>query len=236
MTTPTASPRPRSRAAVWTALVLAAALGGLTVMVATGLAAEYGDTSASQAEVAWTSLRSWALGLVLTAAVAGAGAWLARGSRLVAGVAAGIVVVTCVGVPVGSVLGVQQKLERYGAVPDCTDGFSRGPAVPATEAAQEGFESLDHPGVFAGGGSAGVDGCSTQLMTRGGVDVREHYRGLLPQAGWVITSDTDGMLRATKDSQAFEVTSPGVGTWEIWIGPSELERQPLDEGQVGLRT
>jgi hypothetical protein len=103
-----------------------------------------------------------------------------------------------------------------------------------TRAAQRGFESIDHPGPFGGGGSSGVDGCSTQVMARDHVDVRGHYRTALPANGWRVVTDDTEVLRALHGRQAFELTRDDSGWW-VWIGPSRLQERPLPEGVVGPR-
>ena len=100
-----------------------------------------------------------------------------------------VVGATLVAVPGGAVLGVRQKFDRYPDLPSCTAGFRAGPALPVVRAAQAGFAELDHPGPFSGGGSSGVDGCSSQLMVDARVDVPAVYRQTLIEAGWRIGHD-----------------------------------------------
>ena len=171
--------RRRVRPAAVVLLLLTIVLAVLVVDISYGLALEYGDTDAPGARIALQSLRDWGIGIVL---VVGFASWVvaaarrSRGRKAMSVTAAMAVVVTLVGVPYGAVLGVQEKLEAYPDLPSCTDGFRAGPAVPIVRAAQAGFAELDHPGPFSGGGSSGIDGCSTQLMVPEDTAVPATYR------------------------------------------------------------
>jgi hypothetical protein len=147
-------------------------------------------------------------------------------------VAAAITVtLTLVGVPAGAVLGVQHKFSRLPQLPSCAGGFTTGPAVPVARAAQIGFAELDHPGPFRGGGSSGVDGCSSELMLRGQVDVPAAYRPTLVDNGWRTSQNLPDLITATKDGQGFEAFRED-GSWWVWIGPEGLEPRPTQPGQV----
>ena len=225
----------RPGVALIAALVLAVMLGGLTVTIGYGFTVEYGDTSAPALEAAWHTVRDWAFGVGLTAAVALGAALSARRLRWVTVVALGVVAGTVLGLAVAGVVGTAAKYARYPDVPNCTDEFDGGPAMPVTRAAQRGFEAIEHPAPFSGGGSSGVDGCSSELMLRDGQDAGPHYRTALPADGWTIVTDTDEVLRAEKAGQAFELTLDDVGSSTVWIGPEGLGRRVLEDGQVGPR-
>lgn len=231
-------PRHRVRPASVVLLVLAAALAFVVVNVSYGLSLEYGDTAATEARTAVRSWRDWAIGIVLVVGAAGAAvasARRSRGRRAITLTAAVTVLVTFVGVPAGAVLGVQQKFDRYPDLPSCTDGFRSGPAVPVTRAAQAGFAELDHPGPVSGGGSSGVDGCSTQLMLDEPVDVPAFYRDTLTDTGWQVGRYEEGLVAARKDGQDFEALRDQHGLWWIWIGPAGLQPQPTRPGEVSPR-
>ena len=227
----------RLTAAAALALVPTAVLTGLLLLVTYGLTTEYGDTGAGAATTAVGALRGGALGIALVAACAtltAVAARRSRGSRALTVAAAATVAVAVAGVPAAALLGVQAKFDRYPPTPDCTDGFTTGPAVPVVRAAQAAFEEIDHPGPFSGGGSSGVDGCSSQVMVPDGTDVAGAYRVALERAGWHVSPAAAGRLRAVKGSQAFELTG-NSDEWWVWVGPATLRERPLRGGQVGPR-
>jgi len=212
-------------------LLLAALLGGLAVTVAYGFSVEYADTAATALETAIRTVGDWWFTIAIVAVPAALAALLRRTTRVV--LAAVLVVgLTVLGVGAGAVLGAQEKYERYPATPNCTAELDRGPAMPVTQAAQRAYESIEHPAPFSGGGSSGVDGCSSQLMVRDD-DPTDHYRSALPGAGWKIVSDTDLMLRAEHDDEAFELTQDEFGDWTVWIGPRDLASPDTHNGRVG---
>ena len=200
------------------------------------LSVEYADTGAPALVTAWDSVRAWFVGIPLTGVVALGAALTARGSqRQAALVAAGLVAATVLGTAVAGVVGARVKYDRYPATPDCTDQFDGGPAMPVTRASQQAFEELDHPAPFSGGGSSGIDGCSSELMVRDGEDPTRHYRAALAAQGWTVVTDNDALLRAEKHGQAFDLTVDDVGMWTVWIGPEGLQQRSLEDGQVGPR-
>ena len=219
-------------------LILMTVLAFLVVSISHSLAREYGDTTATEASTAARALRDWAVGIVL---VTGLSAWVmasarrSRGSRTIGGAAALVLLLTLVGVPAGAVIGVQQKFAGYPELPSCTKGFSTGPAVPVVRASQAGFVALDHPGPFSGGGSSGIDGCSSQLMVLDHVDVAQAYRDTLARNGWRVVRDEPRLLAATKHGLDLEVTRARGGSWGVWIGPPGLEPRPTQPGEVAPR-
>ena len=231
-------PPPRVR--LWAALllVLSAGVAWLVVTVSYGLALEYGDIAATQMDIAAKSFRDWGFGIVVVVGLAGGAVVAARrsrGRRTIRVIAAVVVVVTVVGVPAGAVLGVQQKFHGYPDLPSCAGGFGTSPAAPVVAAAQARFVELDHPGRFSGGGSAGVDGCLTQLAVRQDVDVPAAYRSTLVATGWRIGQDDPDLVTATRDGQAFEASRDRDGSWWVWIGPKGLHTQPSQPGEVTPR-
>lgn len=218
-------------------LVLATLLGGLTVSVAYGFALEYGDTGMNRWQTALEGLRWWWFGVAIVAVLAFGALRLAWGSLLVRSAAVGLVLGTIVGTGAGAAIGAEQKLRRLPETPSCTDEFTSGPAVPVVRAAQSAFEQLDHPGPFTGGGSSGVDGCSSELVIPDGADPRPAYRLSLAEHRWAVERDAGGVLRAVRDGQAFELSggAGGAGGWTVWIGPANLEERLLEEGEVGPR-
>jgi hypothetical protein len=215
-------------------LVLAAVFGGLTVSVAYGFALEYGDTGAGRWRSAIDGLRWWWFGVAVVAVLALGAVRLDSRSVPVRSAAAVLVLGTLVATGAGAAVGVEQKLARYPATPHCTAELTSGPAVPVVRAAQAAYEELDHPGPFSGGGSSGVDGCSSEVMVADGVDPRPAYRRTLAVHGWAIESDGDDRLRAVRGQEAFELSATD-GMWTVWIGPARLDEQRLDEGEVGPR-
>lgn len=208
------------------ALAVTVVVALLVVAVSSGLAREYGDTSATDSEVARQALRDWGTGIVVVAGLAALVAATARASRgrpALTLSAACVVAGTLVAVPVLSVVAVHRKFEAYPAVPRCADGFAGGPAVPVVRAVQEAFEGIEHPGPFSGGGESGVDGCATQLMVRPGVDVVGGYRRALPAAGWELGRTEVDLVEATRGDLRFRA-SGDRGTWWVEIRPAQALR------------
>lgn len=230
--------RRRVRPGVVVLLVLTVALASLVVVISYGLALEYGDTAATDGRIASQSLRDWGIGVVL---VVGFACWViaaarrSRARRAMTVTAAVAAVATLVGVPSGAVLGVHQKLDAYPDLPSCTDGFRTGPAVPVVRAAQAGFAEIDHPGPFSGGGSSGIDGCTSQLMVHEHVEVPASYRATLIDNGWRISHARPDLVAATKNGQEFEASRDQHGSWWVWIGPAGLQSQPTQPGEVTPR-
>jgi hypothetical protein len=215
-------------------LVVAAVFGAVTVSVAYGFALEYGDTGAGWWRSALDGVRWWWFGVAIVGVLALVALRLAGRSRLVRVAAPVLLVGTLLGTGAGAVVGVEQKLDRYPAVPDCVGEFVGGPALPVVRAAQAAYEQLDHPGPFSGGGSAGVDGCSSDVVVADGTDPRPAYRRTLAAHGWRVSDDSDRRLRAVRGGQAFELSST-EWRWTVWIGPVLAEERRLEDGEVGPR-
>lgn len=207
------------------ALTLVAAF--LVLSVSYGLSREYVDATAADAAVAGRALRDGSPAVLLVAglaAVAVGTARRSRGRRGLTTVAVAAAVVTLVGVPAGAVVGAHQKFEGFPRVPGCTDGFTAGPAVPVVRAAQAGFEEIEHPGPFSGGGESGTDGCASQLMVRDDVDVAAAYKDALPAARWRPVRVEPALVEATKDGLRFEASRDRDGGWWVRIGPADTVR------------
>jgi hypothetical protein len=215
-------------------LALAVVVAALTVSVAHGFALEYGDTGAGRWRSALDGLRWWWFGVAVVAVLALGAVLRSWGSLAVRSAAAVLVVGTLAGTGAGAAIGVEQKLDRYPPTPGCTAEFTSGPAVPVVRAAQAAYEELDHPGPFTGGGSSGIDGCSSELVVRDGTDPRATYRSSLAEHGWTVEADSEEVLSAERDGQEFELSRQG-STWTTWIGPAGLEEPRRAEGEVGPR-
>lgn len=200
-------------------LVLGALLAGLGVTVGYGLMREYGDTAPPRWSEAVSALTEWSFVLLPAFAVLAAAALLGRHSRAVVSGVLVCLVGTAVAAPAAGVVALDAKYASFPDVPHCTAGFTSGPAVPVTRAAQVAYDGLEHPAPFTGGGSSGVAGCSSGLALRDGDDPAAHYRRTLPADGWTVERDTERLLRARRDGQAFELRVRPAGT-SVWIGPA----------------
>lgn len=202
-------------------LVLEAGIGGLGVLIHYGLTAEYGNINDSALE-GWISGFTMGVGgiaLALVVAVAALAFVVSplRGMRLAA-----------VLLPVGMVVGMLavtpvalgQKLEvQYDAAPQCVfdEEMGPGPGSRAARQSQQAFESIEHVGHFGGGGGSGVGGCFRSFVLTEDVDVLQHYRAALPEAGWRVVKDDAHRLRAERDGMAFELVMCGRGG-VVWAG------------------
>ncbi len=206
------------------ALALGAVLTGFGVFVHYGVTAEYANVKDSAFEAtlsAFTPAGVGGIALVLVGAVA-----------LVAFVVSprpGMRVAALL-LPVALVLGMvavtpaalKEKLRvQYRPTPQCAsfaDPKERGPGVRAERESQQAFESIDHVGLFGGGGASGVGGCDrTFVVMDEDLDVLEHYRAALPRAGWRIVQNEGAHLRAERDRMAFEVVMCGEDG-VVWAG------------------
>ena len=77
---------------------------------------------------------------------------------------------------------------------------------------QAAFDELEHPDRFSGGGSTGVEGCSTFLLNVTFEDAAAHYRDALPAAGWHVTVDDDSRLEARRDGLVFVIANDRRGS------------------------
>ena len=174
-------------------LVVDAGLAVLGVLVHYGLTAEYGDVTDSALE----GLRSgFSAGIGAMALVPVGLAALAAGSvstqpwmRLTALAIPALMVVGMLAV---TPTALQTKLEvQYDTTPQCVSDEDMGPG-PGSRAARESqlaFESIEHVGHFGGGGGSGVGGCDRSFVLTEDIEVLQHYRPALRDAGWRVVED-----------------------------------------------
>ena len=207
-----------------TAAVVLAAEAGLAVLgvfVHYGLAAEYGDVTDSAVE-GLTSAFSAGIGAIalvlvglpgLVAVVVSPQLWM----RLTA---LAIPVLMVIGMLAVTPSALREKLGvQYDATPECVshEDMGRGPGSRAARESQKAFESIEHVGYFGGGGGSGVGGCDRSFVLTEDVDVLQHYRLALHDAGWRVVEDDTHHLRAEHDGMAFEVVRCGGGGF-VWAG------------------
>ena len=218
-------------------LVVAAGLAVLGVYVHYGFTAMYGDITHSGPQEFLREVTG-GIGVVplllvgllsLTAGLLSSRRWM-----LLAAVAIPVVMVVSMLAVTGPAL--REKLaDQYHATPQCVfeeEGMGEdngaamdsGPGVAAARASQEAFESIEHVGHFGGGGSSGVGGCDRSFVLTEDVDVMQHYRTALPDAGWRVVEDRADHLRAERDGMAFELFTCSRGG-VVWAGP-DGERSP----------
>lgn len=220
-------------------LVVEAGLGALGVSVHYGLTAEYGDITDSAYEGLVGGFTSGVSGLALAiVAVVGAIALAASPGVWTRLTALAIPVLMVFGMYAATPAALEAKLEtQYDAVPQCVsdEDMGAGPGTRAMHESQEAFESIEHVGQFGGGGGSGVGGCDRRFVLTEDVDVLEHYRGALDDAGWQVVEDDDQHLRAERDGMAFEVVVCADGG-VVWAGPASVGRGARcdDPEQVGI--
>ena len=199
-------------------LVVEAALALLVVLVHYGFMTVYGDVTDTAFEGLTWGLTSGpaGLGLGLVAVVALVGLLLSPRlwMRLTAGA---IPVLMLLGMLAVTPSALGQKTGKFDSAPQCVMEGTDEPMATADRESQQAFDSIKHIGLYSGGGISGVGGCARWFVLSGDVDVLQHYRAALPEAGWEVAEDDGRHLRARRDGQAFEVTScPGGGA--IWTG------------------
>lgn len=203
-------------------LIVESGLAALGVLVHYGFIAEYGDITDSTLE-GFGSGFSNGIGVMALVLVGAAGLIALRVSARLWMRSSAVVI------PVLMVLGMlavtpaalRQKLDvQYDATPQCVfDGdMSVGPGAIAAAESQKVFDSIDHVGHFGGGGSSGVGGCTRSFLLTEDVDVLQHYRKALPDAGWRVTEDETDHLRAERGEMAFEVVTCGGQGGVVWAG------------------
>ncbi|WP_248762107.1 hypothetical protein [Pseudarthrobacter sp. SSS035] len=213
-------------------LVLEAVLALLAVLVHSGFMAVYGrvaDTAFEGLTWALTAGPSgMALGLVAVVAVVG----LVLSPRL-------WMRLTAVAIPVLMLLvmlavtplALGQKIGKYDSSPQCVIEGTDEPMASADRLSQRAFDSIEHIGLYSGGGMSGVGGCSRGFAISGDVDVLQHYRSALPKAGWEVVEDDGRHLRAHHEGLAFEVMPcPGGGI--VWAGSHD--EPAFGQGTPGL--
>lgn len=219
-------------------LVVEAGLAAFGVAMHYGLTAEYGDITDSAYEGLADGFSSGVSGLALAVvAVVGVIA-LAASSRLWTRLAAlAIPVLMVIGMYAVTPAALEAKLEtQYDAVPQCvsSEDMGPGPGTRAMHESQDAFDSIEHVGQFGGGGGSGVGGCDRRFTLMETVDVLEHYRGALDDAGWQVVEDDDQHLRAQRDGMAFEVVLCDHGG-VVWAGPVSVGRGARCDDQEQVR-
>jgi hypothetical protein len=121
---------------------------------------------------------------------------------------------------------------QYDDTPRCLfdDDMGVGPGALAAEDSQKAFDSIDHVGHFGGGGSSGVGGCSRSSVLTEDVDVLQHYRKALPDAGWRVIEDEADRLLAERAGMAFEVVTCGARRGVVWAGRIDDAHRATCEG------
>ncbi|MEW9872593.1 hypothetical protein [Arthrobacter sp. HS15c] len=199
-------------------LAVEGVLALLAVLVHQGFMAVYGDVTATAFEgFAWgltSGPSGMALGLVAVVAIVS----LVLSPRL-------WMRLTAVAIPVLMLLvmlavtplALGQKTGKYDSSPQCVTEGTDEPMASADRESQRAFDSIEHIGLYSGGGMSGVGGCSRWFAISEGVDVLQHYRAALPRAGWEVVEDDGSHLRAQHEGLAFEVMPcPGGGI--VWAG------------------
>lgn len=210
-----------SRTAAAGLLVVEAGIAAAGVLVHYGVTAEYGDVTASAVD-GWTwgfTAGTGGVALVLVG-VPGLAAVVASSRLWMRLAALGIPALMALGMLAVTPAALREKLDvQYSATPQClsTQDTGHGPGSRAGRDSQAAFESIEHVGLFSGGGASGVGGCDRAFVTTGDADVLDHYRTVLPVAGWRIAEDQGHRLRAERDGQAFEVAVCGRGG-VVWAG------------------
>lgn len=207
--------------AVVVLLVVEAALAILAVLVHYGFMTVYGDVTDTAFEGLTWGLTSGpaGLGLGLVAVVALFGLMLSPRlwMRLTAGA---IPVVLLLGMLAVTPSALGQKTGKFDSAPQCVMEGTDEPMASADRESQQAFDSIEHVGLYSGGGISGVGGCARWFVLSGDVDVLQHYRAALPAAGWEVVEDDGRHLRAQRDGRAFEVR-PCPGGGAVWTGSED---------------
>lgn len=202
-------------------LVVEAALAILAVLVHYGFMTVYGDVTDTAFEGLTWGLTSGpaGLGLGLVAVVALIGLMLSP--RLWMRLAAGAIpVLMLLGMLAVTPSALGQKTGKFDSAPQCVMEGTEEPMATADRESQQAFDSIEHIGIYSGGGISGVGGCARWFVLSGDVDVLQHYRAALPAAGWEVVEDDGRHLRAQRDGRAFEVR-PCPGGGAIWTGSED---------------
>lgn len=185
------------------------------------LTTEYGDVTAST----WQNLTSafkggLGLTLVLVAGL-GVGAFLLSSDMWVRVTAVTIAMMMVLAALALTPIALGNKLEQqYEVSPQCRwqEDDGAGPGMDAARNSQRAFDSIEHVGYFGGGGTTGVGGCDRPLVVLDDIDVVQHYRSALPEAGWRVVIDDGQRLRAEREDMAFEVIMCTTRAGGVWAG------------------
>ena len=204
-------------------LVVGAGLGLLAVLVHYGFMSVYGTVTDTAFEgLTWgltAGPSGMALGLVAVVAVGG----LVLSPRLWMRLTAGAIpVLMLLGMLAVTPLALGQKTEKFDSAPQCVMEGTDEPMATADRESQQVFDSIKHVGLYSGGGISGVGGCARWFAISEDVDVLQHYRAALPEAGWDVVEDDGRHLRAQREGLAFEVM-PCPGGGAVWAG-SDTDR------------
>jgi predicted RNA binding protein YcfA (HicA-like mRNA interferase family) len=196
-------------------LIAEAAIAVVAILFHYGFTAEYGDITQSSRETASDALRG---GLLPVVAVLGILALVLSRQLSMRLMAVAIPVLFLVALLVITPAALRQKLEQYTTTPQCVSpDMQYGPGAQAEAESQAAFDSIEHVGHFGGGGGSGVVGCDRRLLLTEDVDVLEHYRTALSEAGWTVVEDDGSHVRAHRAQMAFEVV-PCQGGGVVWAG------------------
>lgn len=199
-------------------LAVEAVLALLAVLVHQVFLAVYGDVTDTAFEgLTWgltAGPAGMALGLVGVVAVIS----LVLSPRLwMRLTAAAIPVLMLLGMLAVTPLALGQKIDKYDSTPQCVTEGTDEPMATADRESQRAFDSIEHIGLYSGGGISGVGGCARWFVLSEDVDVLQHYRAALPEAGWEVVEDDGRHLRARRNGLAFEVM-PCPGGGAVWAG------------------
>jgi hypothetical protein len=203
-------------------LVIGAGLALLAVLVHYEFMRIYGDVTGTAFEGFTWGLTAGpsglGLGVVAVAAIIGFMVSTRRWMRLTA---VAIPVLMLAGMFAVTPAALGQKLEaQHSSNPQCVTEGTDEPMASADRESQQAFDSISHIGHFRGGGISGVGGCTRWFVLSGDADVLQHYRAVLPAAGWEVVEDDGRRLRAYRDGLAFEaMPCPGGGV--VWAGSQE---------------
>ena len=205
-----------TRRIVTGAVVLAeAGLAILGVLVHYSLTAEYGDVTRSPLDAMTSGFVMVPLLLVAAVAIP---AVLGSTVRWMRWTAMAIPVLMLAAMLVVTPAALSSKLEvQYDTAPQCTSEGLVGPVQEDVVEAQRAFDSIEHVGLFTGGGGEGEGGCFRSFILTEDVDVLQHYRVALPGSGWRVVEENGPRLRAEREGMAFEVTVC-AGGGVVWAG------------------
>ena len=173
-----------------------------TVWLTAGILSGHGTTSGSAWQGAVDGLKFAAIPLLVVSGLAVAAFMLAKSATWLRAAAAAVVALTVAGALVVGAE-VTHPVWRVGGRPRLPGRWlNHGPAEPMLREAQDALADLEHPGRFSGG-STGVDGCVAYLRNVTFETAEAHYRDALPAAGWQVTHDEAGRLRARGDGLVF---------------------------------
>lgn len=203
-------------------LAVEAGLALLAILVHQGFMAMYGDVTGGSFEALTWGLTAGpsglAFGLVVIVALIGLMLSTRRWMRLAA---VAIPVLMLIGMFAVTPAALGQRIQvQFDSTPQCVTEGSDERMATAERESQRAFDSIEHVGLYSGGGMSGVGGCSRWFVLSDNVDVLQHYRAALPEAGWDVIEDDGRHLRAHHEGLAFEVMPcPGGGI--VWAGSED---------------